>query len=290
MVDQYIREVSVLIGPLRDDVPVGTASDGVLINSTGDRAELAVEFVVEKTVTSSPNKSRITILNLGRDLRDRIRTSLARVELNAGYLGETVVLATGGLESITHTRNGPDIFTDMVVLDGYGPVVQAVENNVIEAGTSVADAIAQLAETLPEVTLGRVMVEGEIGPGGLSISSRTSKILDQLAAQFGFSWSIQNGELEAIQDGQAFNLITEISLGARNLITVSPLLSGPEQQASGVQIDAIMNPNIRPGDLVNVQSEVTPSLSGQYRINAVTFSGGTFINEWVMTVKAFEVG
>lgn len=286
----FIRQAELLIGPLSEDAGGGSTSDALRIFSNGSAESLKIKFSIKKTLTGAPNASVIEISNMKRQSLDRIRSSLAKVRLSVGWENTGLtLLSTGGVLSSLTEKNGTDNVTKLQVLDGYGGQVKGIVNKTFGPKTIIKDMVKELAQAMPGVNLGDIDIDGILGSGGLTVSDRSTDALDNLASQFGFSWSIQNGTFQAIQDTRTFNRLSEISTKNRNLIKAVPILSGPMQIESGVEITAILDSRISPGNQVKVTSDVNPSLNGVYKVHEVDFEGDTHDQAWTMKIRSFKI-
>jgi hypothetical protein len=287
----FIRTVDLIIGPLTEDQGGGPVKSAYRIISTGDRNSLRVKFNVKKTLLGAPNPSTIEIYNMSRASLERIKKSLSRVRLEVGYENaENTLLTQGAIKSIEVERQGADVITRIVLLDGWGGQIKGITNRTYGAKQSVADIVRDIASNMPGVTIGDIDVDGIIGRGGLTVSDRSADMLDRLAGQYGFSWSIQNGTFQAISDKRTLSRIVEISSKQRNLIKAVPVLNGPEQIQTALEIQAILNPRVTPGHKVKLTSDLNPRLNGFYKVHEVDFDGDTGDQSWNMTIRSITFG
>ncbi|MBL4769531.1 MAG: hypothetical protein JKY94_17795 [Rhodobacteraceae bacterium] len=285
-----IRNIEVLVGPLSEDKGGGPKSSAVRVFSDGSREALRVRFNAKKTLLGSPNASVVEIYNLPPDTRARLRTTLARVLLSTGHRGEELSqLASGALQSITHSKVGPDIVTKLGFLDGYGGMTRGLANRSYGGPVTVASAVRDLAGDLPGVTLGRVDIDGTFGLGGRVFAGRAADALDDLSAQYGFSWSVQDGVFQALSDLRAFPRSTDINAENRTLISAQPILNGPMQIQTGVEIQAVLDARVKPGESVQLTSGTNPAVNGRLKVHNADFDGDTADVSWTMTLQSFRV-
>lgn len=284
-----IRQAELLIGPLSEDAGGGPTSQALRIFSDGSRTGLRVSFSVKKTLISAPNASEIKVYNLAPNSRERIRASLARVRLNVGWQNVGIsTLTNGGLLSAVTEKQGPDFITSFQALDGYGGQVKGVANDTFEGAQGVSEVVRTLAAKMPGVQIGRIDIDGRLGGRGRVFSGRASEELDKMARQYGFSWSVQNGVFQAIQDNRSFNRVHLISYRDRNLVKASPVLNGPMQQLTGVEITAILDPRVSPGDTVQLESQNNAQLNGRYKVHEIDYDGDTYDQTWLMVIRSFK--
>lgn len=287
----FIRAVNLLIGPLTEPEGGGNSGDAFQIFSSGDRNSLRVKFSVKKTILGAPNLSTIEIYNLSRDSRERIRKSLTRVRLEVGYQNtELALLTQGGVKSVVTARRGSDTVTTISLLDGWGGQIRGITNRAYGPNRPVSEVIQDVASNMPGVTIGDIDIDGFIGRGGFVASDRSADILDRLAGQYGFSWSIQDGTFQAVSDNRALSRVVELSTKQRNLIQAAPVLNGPQQIQTGVEIDGIINPRATPGHQVRLLSDLNPKLNQFYKIHEVDFNGDTGDQSWLMKIRCLTFG
>ena len=285
-INPFIRNVTVLVGPFTEDVPPGPENQALRIFSDGSRNTLRVSFNVSKTAQSAANNINIEIYNLSERSRQRISQRKTRVKLIVGWANTPpVLLAQGGVFNAVSRKEGGDIITQLTVLDGFEGMRQGVINRTFGPRTAVAGIVEVLRQNLPGVALGAIQVTGVVGSGGLTLSARAADALDQLADQYGFTWSIQNGALFALQDGQALGRTHTLSAANKTLLKVFPLLEGSEQNNLRVKADALLDPRIAPLNQVDIQSDVTPDISGVYKATNCDYDGDTGGDTWQMSVE-----
>jgi hypothetical protein len=237
-----IRQVELLIGPLAEFEGRGNAREAFRIYSAGRKDDLRVQFSARRTLGGAPNQTDLIITNLSEDSRGRLQTRLTRVELSAGYLEgadaglETV--ATGAITSALPVDNPPEIETVITALDGFGGMSRGVFRQTFGPGVTIADVVKSAAASMPGVTIGSEVMNlvGKLGSSGRSFAGRSAELLDDLAAQWGFSWSVQNGVFQAVDDTKPLSTTHVLSHRDGTLRSVKPLLTGPMQLQTGVEI------------------------------------------------------
>lgn len=268
---EFLRRCEVLLGPLADWQAGGNDANALRIVADGTNDHLRVSFTSTKTLTGDPNKTDITIWNLSRDTRQAVRQALTRVQVLAGYQdSEPGLVAFGGLQdAATSERQGGDILTRLIVLDGYGGMVRGAAARAWSGGTPLSQVVRELAQTMPGVTVGKVDLSGRLAGKGVTMAGASTAQLNKLADQWGFSWSVQDGVFQAVQDrsdtGNRHDFDSEF-----NLLSVAPTLAGAGEPLTGVEVVARFDPRVKPGDRVVVRSVLAPNLSGSYKAQSVT--------------------
>lgn len=281
-----IRQVEMIIGPLAEYEGRGNVGDALRVYSAGGVNDLRVQFSTLRTLGGAPNQSDIVITNLSAGSRSRLRTRLTRVELSAGYLeGRDAGLrkvTSGAITSSQPVDNPPDIDTLITALDGFGGMSRGVFRKSFGPGVAISDVVRDVAGAMPGVTVGGggANLSGKLGASGRTFAGRAAEILDDLSAQWGFSWSVQSGVFQTVSDTEPLSTTHVLSYRDGSLRSVKPLLSGPLQIRTGVEISGALNPKINPGDRVRVESNINPDLNAVYTVHEHELAGDTHGEIW----------
>lgn len=284
------REIELFIGPLREfETPTGSTARGIHIVSNGNVGTMKVHVSCEKMVVSVTSQCTISIWNLSLKTINAIRTAGANVKVYVGYEGqEKTLLYTGGIRSVVTDRQGPDFVTKIICLAGGSSMIRSITSKSYSAGVDLKSAVMELAKQIPGITPdpANINLKGTIGYSGWSFVGSTKDALDKLAYQFGFSWNIDNGTFMAVQDGSYTGQGILLN-SANGLRKVSPRLTGPLQIQEGVDITAQFVPNVGPGRLVRVVSELNPSLNHSYVCHTVGYDLCPKDDTWEMNITSF---
>ncbi|MNN37352.1 hypothetical protein D3C81_1512950 [compost metagenome] len=191
-------------------------------------------------------------------------------------------MASGAILSAIPDRQGSDVVLKMTALDGFGGMVRGAFTKSFAGGMPVADVVRDVAASMPGVTVGLIDVDGSLFQKGQQLSGTSTEQLNRLGDQFGFSWSVQDGILQAVMDdrdtGREFLFSSE-----RNLISAVPLLNGPTADNVGVEIVAKFDARMKPGDRMTIESQINPALNGSYKSTSVNL---TFDSHGQASLKA----
>jgi len=237
-------------------------------------------FSVEASLSKSPNTAEITVYNLAEATRARLSEDDLEVELEAGYIGLSNLIFKGKLEAGVSVKDGPDWVTTFQTTDG-GKEGRKARINYSVKKTSVTDAFKRAAGALG-VGLGNSLSkinEGNIRgalsgfSNGLVMSGPARKEIDRLTKTLGYSWSIQNGQLQLLGPGDAIDPGDAIVLDSDR-----GLIGSPQAGDKGIiEARALLNPHLTPGRVVALSSLQT---SGFFRIEKTTYSGDTRGQDW----------
>ena len=289
----WLRRIVVTLGPL-EEWRGQLSGEVVRFESDGTPKGLKVTGTFQKTLMGMPSPSTISVYNLARDTRDAIRGSLTKISVQVGWQNtELHTLFQGSVLSAVSERSGADITTRISAIPGYGAMVRGVSSKTYAAGMPVKDVVKDLAADLPGLAVsdsGLAGLEGSLGSSGWSFAGSTKDGLTQLAGEYGFSWSIDDGQFRAVGDKASFGGFVELNGKEGGLISVVPALTGPLQVQNGVKIKAIYVPGIVAGSSVRVNSDVSPKLNGTYRVHTCDISIDAYSDQWTMDIDSFVNG
>lgn len=285
-----IHQAEVTIGPLAEYEGRGDPSQGLRVYSAGRTQDIRIQFSVTKTIGGAPNQLDLILTNLQESTRNRIRQRLTRVAVSAGYLEGAGAglrrVATGGVLSSVPSREGTEIITTVAALDGLGGISRGVYRKSFGPKVPLSVVVSGIARSMPGVEVGPVLLPGALGISGRTFAGRSAELLDDLADQWGFSWSVQNGVFQAVEDTKSLTTLHTLSWRDGTLREARPLLSGPMQVQTGVEVLAPLDPRIKPGDLVKIESRINPSLNRVYTVHEHDMAGDTHGDDWSTTIRS----
>lgn len=234
--------------------------------------ELKVAFDVSASISSAANSATIEIWNLNEGHRNAVGKELDTVTLIAGYQSGTGIIFKGNLRDAEHRRDGMDIITTLKCGDGDKAFRRATISKTFEKGTSVEEVVEEIYSELAKEGIDR----GEWKfPDDMpkfkrpySMCGSCTREMDRLGRGRGFYWSSQNHAMEIIP-GDGF-------IGGMYLISPETgMIDSPTITDNGVKVSALLNPFIRPGHRIQVESQTTGmnGANGVYRVSELAFSG-----------------
>jgi len=293
MSDQpFLRQVELLIGPLSEWRGGGNQDQALRIYSDGTQDHLRVKFSIHKHLISTATPTVISVYNLSAGLRAALRKSEAQIVLNIGWenRGLTQVFV-GSLLAAVHERQGGDIVTNLISLAGFGGISRSVYSITYNNQTQISTIVKDFASQIPGIKIDPKLINIKgttVRAQGWSFAGHTSEGLDRLARMFGFSWWINNGYFNALSDNKALQG-GRVLISSKNgsLLKAEPMLASPMQKQAGTTIQSILNPDIEPGKLIQLESEVNPKLNGEYKVHTLSHSGDTFGNDWRSSIESW---
>lgn len=256
---QYLRNVRVEI------------AGGLTVNYDGDEnggQGFRIRFEVRQMDVSTPNYAIIRITNLKDSSTQPAFTKGAQVTLSVGY-GQNLQTIFKG--QVAQARNLREDVTDKVLsvlaTDSGTPRNFAVVNKTLQAGHTHMDRAQVAIDALKAlgVQVGYIAKDALTKtkfPRGFACHGMAKDLLREVCAATGTSWSIQNGKLQIVPNDQAKPGGTIVLNGKTGLVGL------PIQTIQGIEGQALLNPQIVVGSLVQIdqksiqQAQIDPSVYG----------------------------
>lgn len=264
-------------------------------NTTLAIEKLRVSFEVTKDLRGYPNLARIEVYNLSRESRNKIQNEFDDIIFNAGYDGNVKTLFLGKIKNVTHARKGEDTITTIYAGDGQKDFESSFSSFTLAEGATVGDILRNVISAFSETTLG--LVEGvdleQDKLQGYSVSKPSRKVLDELAREYNFDWTIEQGVLKVISRDSFERVEFEIS-------RATGMINSPAITEIGADVAFLLNPEVLPGRVISIkavaadvnlanlqfrgQERVRTEATGRYRVVKITHTGDTHADEWVSNV------
>jgi hypothetical protein len=281
-------------------VPVATAGDfggttfnQIQINSSDDPVApgLRIQFSVNKSEEKEPNTSTVTITNLSPSTRGQVQQKGVKLILEAGYKATGLSrIFIGDVRTADHVRKGADWESVLRVGDGERSFRFARCNESFAPGTSSADVLRYLAGQMG-ISLGNVPAKlasfTTTFDHGYSVFGPAQGALDTLIKSLGFTWSIQDGNLQVLAPGETLDLpIPEI--GPDSGLVDSPEMGTPEKKGKPAlcKFKCLLLPT-KPAAKVRLKSL---RYDGQLRVKKCNFDGDTDGKAWHTTIEGTILG
>lgn len=278
------RELEVLAYRSKVDTYFGTPLPNAIVIR-----DMRVQFTIEKSAGSEPNKADIVISNLRSDTSEQLCRKPLVVQISAGYDKVARHLFTGDLRDGRPIKEGTEINTQLQLGDGDRAYRFARVNRSYKEGTTVITALKDAAKSMGLRIPASLELSRELREQfqtGVSLYGSARDELTRLLAPYGYRWSMQNGQLRITRDddvrqGEAW-LIQE---GDKGGMIDSPKLTAPSKagESPKLTVSALLFPEITPGGWVKVVSQ---KVNGIFRVEKVTHTGDTHGPEWTTTVEA----
>lgn len=282
-------------------VPVATpgdfanvTTDIVEINGSDNPQEpgLRIAFKITKKSEKQPNPAQITVTNLSPVRRASLQTKGVKVTLEAGYAdaGVTRIFA-GDARTVDHKREGSNWHTVMSCGDGERSYRFAHVTDSFARGATIGDVVKVCARAMG-LALGNSIDQAArlTTPlyGGYSVDGYASAALDKVVRSIGYSWSIQDGQLQILGPDETLQVsVPEIS--PETGLIGSPEMGTPEAKGKTplLKFKCLLLPQARPGARVRLRSS---RYNGLYRVKQATHSGDTAAVDWYTEIEGVSLG
>lgn len=264
------------------DLLIGNESGGVHIVTQGRAQDIPVSFTVTKSVDSTMNKADIVISNLNHETETVISKKETEVELRCGWLNSETgiqLVHKGTVKTVDPFGNT----TRVISADGGKQLFEAVTERNYSGKYSLKDVVIDLAGDINGVALGTVNVDGKIGAKGRYLVGSTQDCLNQLAHQFGFTWSIQDGVFQAFDDEKSTE---RVYIFTDSNIEQIKKKTGQEAVIDKVyQLVTYLDPRVTCGDKIEIRSNVRSEFNGVYIVTMHTMNGDSHADNWRSTIE-----
>lgn len=259
--EQYLREAEVIIGQKVTGQNAPQEPPGAKrfnsryqrdpIDSTLFSSGFRISFSIEKDQESNANKSKITLYNLNQESRAFMEDEKLIVFLKAGYEGRISTIFFGDVDERETVRNGPDIVTTLECTD-QGKILQTANVQIgLNPGANNIQAFeaAESAMGLIIPARQKALIPVRQFVQGFSFTGTAQKLMEKLTKEIGFKFSIQDGEIQ---------LLSDIENDQQEAVLVTPdtgLIGFPTKTQRGAKFKALLNPEIRVGRAVKLESK-----------------------------------
>ncbi len=258
--------------------------------------DLRINFEITKSVLSFPNLAKIVIYNPNQDTISLLQKKFTKIVLNAGYEGDIKLLFKGQLRNAFQGKTSTDRTITIYAGDGERDWQNAAFNKTFTENVSISAAIQDVLKTFKEVTIGTLQGLPTVADKlrGQTLSGSSKDILDQFAEEYGFDWSIQDGEVIITPIEQPLESDEAILISS-----VTGMLGSPTITEIGADVTSLLNPKLLPNRAFKIESVSADvqlgnlffrdikktDAEGTYKIQEVTFKGDSRDGDWVSSVK-----
>ena len=272
---QYLRKIGLIVyAPAKTttrSVGVGEAtSSATSTQNTADNgldlSALHIKFHVEGMSFDRPKTAIIRVYNLKDDTQNKIKKEFQAVTLQAGYEnGAYGIIFTGTIKRIkTGRESAVDTFLEIQAADGDIAFNFAFVNKTIAAGSSQQQKAQVVADSM---TATGAITSSDLtalqATGGVIPAARGNVMfgigvaqLNDVASTTNTSWFIENGVLKFVSNtgylsGQAVVLNSQTGM-----------VGIPEATNEGIEVAALLNPNIKIGTRVQINNAAINQANG----------------------------
>ena len=258
--------------------------------------ELRVNFEINKSILSFPNLCKLVIYNPNEDTLSTLQKKFTKITLNAGYEGDVRLLFKGEVRNVFQTKIGVDRVVTVYAGDGERDWQNATFNKTFTENVTIISAIEEVLKSFEEVTVGVINGLPQVADKlrGQTLSGSSKDILDGFANEYGFDWSIQDGEVVITPDESPLEGDEAVLVNA-----ATGMLGSPTVTEIGADVTTLLNPRMLPNKAFKIESVNADiqlgnlffrdvkrtSAEGTYKIQEVIFKGDSREGEWTSAVK-----
>lgn len=311
---QWVRECTLLVATGERAGEAGVDLSKMKFPAL-DLSPLRIRFQVQQSNFQSPNHAAIRVYNVARDTIAELRAREYRtVSLSAGYKHSAVgEIFRGEIKQYRIGKESPtETYLDILAADGDFGYTQGTSNFAFTTATprividQVAADMGMKVRYHPDLTgLDKGWARGKVGFG--MSRARLADAVRSVSA----TWSIQNGVVEVLP------LYSYWPGQAVVLNHMNGLIGQAEATAEGIKCTCLLNPKLRIGGLIRLNSnEVNQTIDrsggpapffrydqyrglqwqgkvidgdGFYRALVVEYEGDTHSTDWYSTIVALAV-
>lgn len=228
---------------------------------------LTIRFSVNRTLFADINAMDIDIYNLAprtynQLFYDYFNVNRRTVILEAGYDGmEMSAIFIGDVWSCYTSRDGSDIITHMHAIVGLKSL--SVQTDATLANVSRNQVLRYIANDMA-MTINIYSGDDEKFTRPVSLSGNS----------FGQIQKYTNGS--AYIDNNEINVLTTFDAIQGDVVLIndqSGLLGVPEHEDALLRVKMIFEPRIVIGQIIDVQSRISPMFNGQYKVYGIKHEG-----------------
>ena len=253
----------------------------IIKTNTGEaiiiRNPIRIQFDAVKSVDSGLNSCRVRIYNLSKDKRKKLvkddtdtNTKLEFL-LKAGYNKIETLFKGFILESFSE-KSGADIVTTIVSMDGLVDAQGSYTSTTVKKG----DAINVILKDMPNTTRARISDRPVVNRAKVLVGNSLKLVENNLKDDE--TYYIDEGKLYIIKQNEVVSDIIPLVNASTGL------LNTPTKKKYEVTFNTLLNPTIRIGCQVKLESIYAENLNGTYKVLTITYRGDSSGTDWSQEV------
>jgi len=261
---------------------------------------LRVAFEITKSLHSFPNLAKIDLYNPNSESLSLLQERYSSITFNAGYVGNVRLLFKGQIRNVFQRKQGPDRIVTVFAGDSEQDWQNSIFNKTLSENIAIKQIVNEIAASFQNTGVGEL--QGLDAPAdklrGQTLSGSSKDILDQLAEDYGFQWSIQDGTLITVPN--------ESVLEDQDAVAINPatgMIGSPTITELGVNVTTLLNPELLPNRAFQVGSNFADisiggiqfreikrtTGEGLYKAFQVIFTGDTHADNWFSIVDGRSI-
>lgn len=261
----------------------------IIKTNTGEaiiiRPPIRIQFDSVKSVDAGLNSCRVRIYNLSKDKRKKLvkddtdtKTKLEFL-LKAGY-NKIETLFKGFVLECFSEKSGADIVTTTVSMDGLVDAQGSYTSTTVKKG----DAINVILKDMPNTTRARISERPVVNRAKVLVGNSLKLVENNLKDDE--TYYIDEGKLYIIKQNEVVSDIIPLVNASTGL------LNTPTKKKYEVTFNTLLNPSIRIGCQVKLESIYAENLNGTYKVLTITYRGDSMGTDWsqeVICIRLNEV-
>lgn len=258
--------------------------------------DLRMAFKIVKKLQKNPNTAEVVIYNLAPQSRALVEKKPLHIRLDAGYGGTVHRLWTGDMTFSSSRYDNVDWITTIEIANGERAFNHARVNRSFRktqggTGTNTMDVVNEVAKSMEMPVTVPADVKAELTKAelkhGMTLRGPARKSLDKVLKSRGLEWSIQDGQIQILRPEQLRADQAHLVNQSTGLIG-TPEYNAPKKpgEKAVLKLKMLLHAGLVPGQKIKVESE---SITGVFRLEAVTHSGDTFTNDFYSDIEAKPV-
>jgi len=253
----------------------------IIKTNTGEaiiiRPPIRIQFDSVKSVDAGLNSCRVRIYNLSKDKRKKLvkddtdtKTKLEFL-LKAGY-NKIETLFKGFILECFSEKSGADIVTTAVSMDGLVDAQGSYTSTTVKKG----DAINVILKDMPNTTRARISDRPVVNRAKVLVGNSLKLVENNLKDDE--TYYIDEGKLYIIKQNEVVSDIIPLVNASTGL------LNTPTKKKYEVTFNTLLNPTIRIGCQVKLESIYAENLNGTYKVLTITYRGDSSGTDWSQEV------
>lgn len=253
----------------------------IIKTNTGEaiiiRPPIRIQFDAVKSVDSGLNSCRVRIYNLSKEKRKKLvkedtdTTNKMEFLLKAGYNKVETLFKGFILESFSE-KSGADIVTTTVSMDGLVDAQGSYTSTTVKKG----DAINVILKDMPNTTRARISDRPVVNRAKVLVGNSLKLVENNLKDDE--TYYIDEGKLYIIKQNEVVSDIIPLVNASTGL------LNTPTKKKYEVTFNTLLNPTIRIGCQVKLESIYAENLNGTYKVLTITYRGDSSGTDWSQEV------
>jgi len=239
---------------------------------------LRISFEADKSIMGGLNKCRIQLYNI----EERKRLALAKdaeqqgkripIRLSCGYQDRQELIFKGTIFTGGTERQGADLVTTIESQDGGFDFTNSFTSRTVEGGKRAVDSVRQ---DMPNTDEGKITERPMLTRPKVLVGN-SAQLIDEMVGP-GETWYIEDERLYIIKDNEVTSRFIPVVSAATGLI------STPTRSSQQVTFQTLINPTVKIGVRVQLESTTAPFMNGIYKIETITYSGDNYGDAWSQT-------